>query len=36
MSSFSTPLSGLLSNEQALNVIGDNIRKHEYSGIQIK
>ncbi len=34
MSSFSTPLSGLLSNEQALNVIGDNIANMNTQGFK--
>ncbi len=34
MSSFSTPLSGLLSNEQALNVISDNIANMNTQGFK--
>jgi flagellar hook protein FlgE len=34
MSSFATPLSGLLSNEQALNVIGDNIANMNTQGFK--
>jgi len=34
MSSFSTPLSGLLANEQALNVIGDNIANSNTQGFK--
>jgi len=34
MSSFSTPLSGLLANEQALNVVGDNIANSNTQGFK--
>jgi flagellar hook protein FlgE len=34
MSSFSTPLSGLLANEQALNVVGDNIANLNTQGFK--
>src|ERR1700760_4578141 len=34
MSSFSTPLSGLLANEEALNVIGDNIANMNTQGFK--
>jgi flagellar hook protein FlgE len=34
MASFSTPLSGLLSNEQALNVVGDNIANMNTQGFK--
>ena len=34
MSSFSTPLSGMLANEQALNVISDNIANSNTQGFK--
>ena len=34
MSSFSTPLSGLIANEQALNVVSDNIANSNTQGFK--
>ena len=36
MSSFSIPLSGMLANEQALNVISDNIANSNTQGYQVQ